>query len=134
MAFFFFFFRFIFCFQLLYACRPFDLLMKSIAVGRSCSPNLVNYQVLVESMDSQCAHIGLYASRDVSTFLPVFHTMFVHMLKLGKTWANMFSNMVFKMIDCACLMEEAIFCRPLVGSVLTLGLLIGLDALQIRPS
>ena len=32
----------------------------------SCSPNLVNYQVLVESMDCQLAHIGLYATRDVS--------------------------------------------------------------------
>lgn len=108
--------------------------MKSIVVARSCSPNLVNYQVLVESMDSQCAHIGLYASRDVSTFLPVFHTMFVHMLKLGMTWANMFSNMVFKMIDCSGLMEEVIFWRPIVGSVLTLGLLIGQDAVQIHPS
>lgn len=31
----------------------------------SCSSNLVNYQVLVESMDHQLAHIGFYASRDV---------------------------------------------------------------------
>ncbi|KAL6976489.1 hypothetical protein U1Q18_025278 [Sarracenia purpurea var. burkii] len=30
----------------------------------SCSPNLVNHQVLVESMDCQLAHIGLYASQD----------------------------------------------------------------------
>ncbi|KAL6966660.1 hypothetical protein U1Q18_032446 [Sarracenia purpurea var. burkii] len=29
-----------------------------------CSPNLVNHQVLVESMDCQLAHIGLYASQD----------------------------------------------------------------------
>ncbi|XP_062154230.1 histone-lysine N-methyltransferase SUVR5 isoform X2 [Alnus glutinosa] len=35
-------------------------------INHSCSPNLVNYQVLVESMDSQCAHIGLYASRDIA--------------------------------------------------------------------
>ncbi|KAH9306429.1 hypothetical protein KI387_010833, partial [Taxus chinensis] len=33
-------------------------------INHSCSPNLVNYQVLVESMDCQLAHIGLYASRD----------------------------------------------------------------------
>lgn len=78
--------------------------MISVAVARSCSPNLVNYQVLVESMDSQCAHIGLYASRDVSTFLPVFHIMFVHMLKLGMTWANI----AFKMIA-PVLMEEVNF-------------------------
>lgn len=36
-------------------------------INHSCSPNLVNYQVLVESMDSQRAHIGLYASRDISS-------------------------------------------------------------------
>lgn len=35
-------------------------------VNHSCSPNLVCYQVLVESMDSQLAHIGLYASRDIA--------------------------------------------------------------------
>ncbi|GMY11618.1 histone-lysine N-methyltransferase SUVR5 isoform X1 [Fagus crenata] len=35
-------------------------------INHSCSPNLVNHQVLVESMDSQRAHIGLYASRDIS--------------------------------------------------------------------
>ncbi|KAK4393383.1 Histone-lysine N-methyltransferase SUVR5 [Sesamum angolense] len=34
-------------------------------INHSCSPNLVNHQVLVESMDSQLAHIGFYASRDV---------------------------------------------------------------------
>ncbi|XP_057491802.1 histone-lysine N-methyltransferase SUVR5-like [Actinidia eriantha] len=34
-------------------------------INHSCSPNLVNHQVLVESMDSQLAHIGLYASRDI---------------------------------------------------------------------
>lgn len=72
--------------------------MKYVVFARSCSPNLVNYQVLVESMESPCAHIGLYASRDVSTFLPVFHRMFVHMLKLGMTWVNMLFNMVLKMI------------------------------------
>ncbi|KAK6154892.1 hypothetical protein DH2020_009140 [Rehmannia glutinosa] len=33
-------------------------------INHSCSPNLVNHQVLIESMDSQLAHIGLYASRD----------------------------------------------------------------------
>ncbi|XP_073061869.1 histone-lysine N-methyltransferase SUVR5-like isoform X1 [Primulina eburnea] len=35
-------------------------------INHSCSPNLVNHQVLVESMDSQLAHIGLYANRDIS--------------------------------------------------------------------
>ncbi|EFJ10199.1 hypothetical protein SELMODRAFT_128419 [Selaginella moellendorffii] len=34
-------------------------------INHSCSPNLVNYQVLVESMDYQLAHIGLFASRDI---------------------------------------------------------------------
>ncbi|KAG2719951.1 hypothetical protein I3760_02G014500 [Carya illinoinensis] len=33
-------------------------------INHSCSSNLVSYQVLLESMDSQRAHIGLYASRD----------------------------------------------------------------------
>ncbi|MCO5564344.1 hypothetical protein L7F22_018004 [Adiantum nelumboides] len=36
-------------------------------INHSCSPNLVNYQVLVESMDCQLAHIGLYATRDINT-------------------------------------------------------------------
>ncbi|KAL6526228.1 hypothetical protein OROMI_029868 [Orobanche minor] len=35
-------------------------------INHCCSPNLVNYQVLVESMDSQLARIGLYASRDIA--------------------------------------------------------------------
>ncbi|KAE9613009.1 putative histone-lysine N-methyltransferase transcription factor C2H2 family [Lupinus albus] len=35
-------------------------------INHSCSPNLVNHQVLVESMDCERAHIGLYASRDVA--------------------------------------------------------------------
>ncbi|PKI41608.1 hypothetical protein CRG98_038008 [Punica granatum] len=35
-------------------------------INHSCSPNLVNHQVLVESMDCQRAHIGLYASRDIA--------------------------------------------------------------------
>lgn len=34
-------------------------------INHSCLPNLVNHQVLVNSMDSQYAHIGLYASRDI---------------------------------------------------------------------
>lgn len=34
-------------------------------INHSCSPNLVNYQVLVESMDHQLAHVGFYASRDI---------------------------------------------------------------------
>lgn len=35
-------------------------------INHSCSPNLVSHQVLVESMDCQLAHIGLYASRDIT--------------------------------------------------------------------
>ncbi|XP_027151736.1 histone-lysine N-methyltransferase SUVR5 isoform X1 [Coffea eugenioides] len=35
-------------------------------INHSCSPNLVNHQVIVESMDCQLAHIGLYASRDIA--------------------------------------------------------------------
>ncbi|KAI5076200.1 hypothetical protein GOP47_0008265 [Adiantum capillus-veneris] len=35
-------------------------------INHSCCPNLVNYQVLVESMDCQLAHIGLYATRDIN--------------------------------------------------------------------
>ncbi|XAR73921.1 Histone-lysine N-methyltransferase [Bertholletia excelsa] len=34
-------------------------------INHSCLPNLVNHQVLVESMDCQLAHIGLYAKRDI---------------------------------------------------------------------
>ncbi|GKU99115.1 hypothetical protein SLEP1_g12009 [Rubroshorea leprosula] len=36
-------------------------------INHSCSPNLVNHQVLVESMDCHRAHIGLYTSQDIST-------------------------------------------------------------------
>ncbi|KAL5752788.1 hypothetical protein ACOSQ2_023295 [Xanthoceras sorbifolium] len=35
-------------------------------INHSCLPNLVNHQVLVDSMDYQRAHIGLYASRDIA--------------------------------------------------------------------
>ncbi|GLU13667.1 hypothetical protein SLE2022_302870 [Rubroshorea leprosula] len=35
-------------------------------INHSCSPNLVNHQVLVESMDCHRAHIGLYASQDIA--------------------------------------------------------------------
>lgn len=35
-------------------------------LNHSCLPNLTNHQVLVESMDCQLAHIGLYASRDIA--------------------------------------------------------------------
>ncbi|XP_048334681.2 histone-lysine N-methyltransferase SUVR5 isoform X3 [Ziziphus jujuba] len=35
-------------------------------INHSCSPNLENHQVLVESMDFQHAHIGLYANRDIA--------------------------------------------------------------------
>lgn len=36
-------------------------------INHSCSPNLVAYQVLVESMEYQRSHIGLYANRDIAT-------------------------------------------------------------------
>ncbi|CAM6129157.1 unnamed protein product [Calypogeia fissa] len=36
-------------------------------INHSCAPNLVNYQVLVDSMDCQLAHIGLFASRDIES-------------------------------------------------------------------
>ncbi|CAI0554022.1 unnamed protein product [Linum tenue] len=35
-------------------------------INHSCAPNLVNHQVLIDSMDSQRSHIGLYASRDIA--------------------------------------------------------------------
>ncbi|PIA55585.1 hypothetical protein AQUCO_00700118v1 [Aquilegia coerulea] len=35
-------------------------------INHSCSPNLICYQVLVESMDCQLAHIGFYASRNIA--------------------------------------------------------------------
>lgn len=35
-------------------------------INHSCSPNLVNYLVLVESMDFQLGHVGFYASRDIA--------------------------------------------------------------------
>ncbi|KAK9285293.1 hypothetical protein L1049_024484 [Liquidambar formosana] len=35
-------------------------------INHSCLPNLVNHQVLVESMDCQLAHIGFYTSRDIA--------------------------------------------------------------------
>ncbi|AES92672.1 histone-lysine N-methyltransferase SUVR5-like protein [Medicago truncatula] len=35
-------------------------------VNNSCSPNLLSYQVLVESMDCKRSRIGLYASRDIA--------------------------------------------------------------------
>ncbi|TYI55530.1 hypothetical protein E1A91_D11G148400v1, partial [Gossypium mustelinum] len=35
-------------------------------INHSCSPNLVNHQVLVDNMDCHRAHIGLYASQDIS--------------------------------------------------------------------
>ncbi|CAH9134590.1 unnamed protein product [Cuscuta epithymum] len=34
-------------------------------INHSCSPNMANHQVVVESMDYQLAHIGLYANRDI---------------------------------------------------------------------
>ncbi|XP_010429320.1 PREDICTED: histone-lysine N-methyltransferase SUVR5-like [Camelina sativa] len=35
-------------------------------INHSCSPNLVNHQVIVDSMESPLAHIGLYASMDIA--------------------------------------------------------------------
>ncbi|EEF40077.1 histone-lysine N-methyltransferase SUVR5 [Ricinus communis] len=35
-------------------------------INHSCLPNLVNHQVIINSMDAQRAHIGLYASRDIA--------------------------------------------------------------------
>ncbi|KAL3525757.1 hypothetical protein ACH5RR_014129 [Cinchona calisaya] len=35
-------------------------------INHSCSPNLVNHQVIAESMDCHLAHIGLFASRDIA--------------------------------------------------------------------
>ncbi|KAI4325838.1 hypothetical protein MLD38_031202 [Melastoma candidum] len=35
-------------------------------INHSCSPNLVSHQVLLESMDSHRAHVGLYADRDIA--------------------------------------------------------------------
>ncbi|XP_076921428.1 histone-lysine N-methyltransferase SUVR5-like [Bidens hawaiensis] len=35
-------------------------------INHSCSPNLENHQVLIESLDSELSHIGLYASRDIA--------------------------------------------------------------------
>ncbi|KAL0885871.1 hypothetical protein Bca101_009854 [Brassica carinata] len=35
-------------------------------INHSCSPNLVTHQVVVESMESLLAHIGLYASTDIA--------------------------------------------------------------------
>ncbi|KAK8959131.1 Histone-lysine N-methyltransferase SUVR5 [Platanthera guangdongensis] len=35
-------------------------------INHSCSPNLVNHQVLIESMDSQLAHVGLFAKTNIS--------------------------------------------------------------------
>ncbi|XP_022775257.1 histone-lysine N-methyltransferase SUVR5-like isoform X2 [Durio zibethinus] len=35
-------------------------------INHSCSPNLMNHQVLVDSMDCQRSHIGLYASQDIA--------------------------------------------------------------------
>ncbi|KAG9159334.1 hypothetical protein Leryth_017962 [Lithospermum erythrorhizon] len=45
-------------------------------INHSCSPNIVNHQVLVESMECELAHIGLYASRDVSLLYHEYHLLF----------------------------------------------------------
>ncbi|KHG14196.1 Histone-lysine N-methyltransferase SUVR5 -like protein [Gossypium arboreum] len=51
-----------------FVCEYVGILGKQEANDRltSCSPNLVNRQVLVDSMDCHRAHIGLYASQDIS--------------------------------------------------------------------
>ncbi|XP_026441257.1 histone-lysine N-methyltransferase SUVR5-like [Papaver somniferum] len=38
-------------------------------INHNFSPNLVTYQVLVDNMDSQLAHIGLYANHILITYL-----------------------------------------------------------------
>lgn len=43
-------------------------LMLSVIKISSCSANLVTHQVIVKSMESPLAHIGLYASIDVRLF------------------------------------------------------------------
>ncbi|PKA49621.1 Histone-lysine N-methyltransferase SUVR5 [Apostasia shenzhenica] len=35
-------------------------------INHSCAPNLVSYLVLVDSMDCQLAHVGLFADRDIA--------------------------------------------------------------------
>ncbi|CAI8584811.1 unnamed protein product [Vicia faba] len=35
-------------------------------INNSCSPNLANYQVFIESTNCEHAHIGLYANRDIA--------------------------------------------------------------------
>lgn len=35
-------------------------------INHSCDPNLINYEVLVDSMDCQLAHIGFFAKRDIA--------------------------------------------------------------------
>lgn len=44
-----------------------DIMFDICTLMYSCAPNLINYEVLVESMDCQLAHIGFFANRDVST-------------------------------------------------------------------
>jgi hypothetical protein len=44
-------------------------------VGCSCASNLMNYEVLVESMDCQLAHIGFFAKRYIHLF--ALHHIFV---------------------------------------------------------
>lgn len=68
------------------------LLMKSVVLS-SCSPNLVNHQVLIESMDCQRAHIGLYANRDVST-LSLSPRMTFHVLNSVNKFCNIVLNFI----------------------------------------
>lgn len=35
-------------------------------INHGCEPNLINYEVLVESLDCQLAHIGFFAKRDIA--------------------------------------------------------------------
>lgn len=43
-----------------------DIMFDICTLMYSCAPNLINYEVLVESMDCQLAHIGFFANRDIS--------------------------------------------------------------------
>ncbi|KAM7271441.1 hypothetical protein ACFE04_030655 [Oxalis oulophora] len=47
-----------------FVCELIGEVLDELEANKTHQPNLVNYQVLVDNMDSQHAHIGLYAIRD----------------------------------------------------------------------
>lgn len=63
--------------------------MGRVIRDRSCAPNLVNYEVLVESLDYQLAHIALFALRDVS------RTMMWKHMKRGWEEEGLYSLMLW---------------------------------------